>query len=122
MNKIRFRVNNWRRTLSLLLLCCVGAISAGAAYAGVVAGQVGRIDTVGSGSGAPNNFDFRIFFVGSPVICNGQPWAYVNSTEVNYNTIVANVLLAKSLGVSVSLTVTQDGSGFCHLDYLEVDD
>jgi hypothetical protein len=118
MDEIRFRVSAWRRTLSLLLLCCVGA--GGAAYAGEITGQIGRLDTVAAGGGAPNNYDFRVYLVGSTVICNGQTWAYVNSGEVNYSTIVANLLAAAATGAGVGLIATQDSVGFCHLDYLVV--
>src|SRR6185312_14378947 len=96
----------WRksaRSLLLVVACIIGGISAAYAQSGVSVGQVGAIEIVGSGSGAPGNFDFRVYLIGGSVICNGQTWAYVNTTDVNYNAIVANILSAGTLGAQVQL-------------------
>ena len=60
--------------------CCVkivcaligtfGLFSAGLAQSsGNSSGQIGSLFIVASGGGAPGNY--RVYFVGSPVICNG---------------------------------------------------
>jgi hypothetical protein len=83
-----------------------------------IGGQVGTVETLGSGAGAPNNLDFRIYLVGNPVICNGNSWAYINTTDANYQALVANLLTAKAAGFSVTLAISQDGSGYCQIAYM----
>jgi len=82
-----------------------------------VAGQVGNIETVGSGGGASGNYDFRVFLATGEVICNGQNWAYLNTSDANYSALVAHVFLAKGLGLTVTLYVNQVGP-YCQLAYL----
>jgi hypothetical protein len=106
------------RGLLLALGCIIGCISTAYATSGSSVGQVGVAETIGSAGGAPGNFDFRVYLLGGPVICNGQIWAYVNSTEANYNAIVANILSARASGASVTLNWNQDGSGYCHISYM----
>ena len=101
--------------LLLMMLSAVG-LSAAAYADGLVSGQVAIVQTVGSGSGAPGNYDFRVFPVGNPVICNGQNWAFVNVTDANYQAIVANILAARAMGAAVSLNWTQTSNGYCQID------
>lgn len=66
--------------------------------------------------------DFRIFLVGGPILWNDQTWTYINSTEANCNALVASALAAKAAGDTVVLHVELDsGSGYCHLDYMDVE-
>jgi hypothetical protein len=88
------------------------------AYIGPIAGEIGTVEVIGSGGGAPGNFDFRIFFANNPVICNGQAWAYINTSDVNYGAMVSSLLTAKALGSSVTIYVNQDARGFCQLAYI----
>jgi hypothetical protein len=78
------------------------------------------VEIVRSASGAPGNYDFRIFLAGYPVICDTQNWAYVNTTDVNYSSIVASVLSARAMGSTVTLHVIQDSKSYCVLGYMDV--
>ena len=98
--------------LSLSILSILVAQPASAIT--TVTGQVGTIEVVGSGGGAPGNYDFRVFLVTSGTICNGQNWAYINSYDANYSALVSSVLQAKSLGLTVTLFVSAVGS-YCEL-------
>jgi len=80
-----------------------------------VQGYVGVTEVIGSSGGAPGNFDFRIHLTGDTVICNNQVWAYVNTTDVNYSSMVANILAAKVAGWPVTMAITQTSSGYCQL-------
>jgi hypothetical protein len=104
--------------LSLLLLLSV-LISQPARAATGVAGQVGDIETVGSGGGAPGNYDFRVFLTSGGVICNGQNWAYINTSDANYSALLASILSAKALGSTVTLYTNPVGA-FCQLAYVVI--
>lgn len=107
-----------RKVFTALVLC----IAAGAAHAATaVQGQIGGLEIVGAGGGAPGNFDFRITLSGSPVICGSQTWAYINSTEANYSALVAAALAAKTAGNTVVLHVDEDSQGYCHVDYMDIE-
>jgi hypothetical protein len=98
----------------LAILCIVGAISSAHAN-GTNTGTVGAVSVVGSGGGAPQNYDFRVSLTGNPVICNGQTWAYVNIADANYDEIIANILSAKTLAATVTLYWTQVSTGYCQI-------
>jgi hypothetical protein len=85
---------------------------------GYSSGQIGSFFIVASTGGAPGNYDFRVYFVGSPVICNGQPWAYININDANYAAIVANALAARTSGTQVSLNWTQQSNGYCQINFM----
>lgn len=102
--------------LSLLLLLSV-LVSQPASAATGVAGQVGNIEIVGSDGGAPGNYDFRVFLTTGGVICNGQNWAYINTSDANYSALVASMLSAKTLGSTVTLYVDPVGA-YCQLAYV----
>jgi hypothetical protein len=84
-----------------------------------VAGYVGNLDVVGSGGGAPGNYDFRIFLTTNEVICNGQTWAYINTNDGNYSALVASILSAKATGGIVTLYVTPVGA-YCQLAFVVI--
>ncbi|HZT01163.1 MAG TPA: hypothetical protein VFA39_02725 [Steroidobacteraceae bacterium] len=107
--------------IRMLVFASVFAFSANVALAAAaVQGQIGLLEFVGGGAGAPGNFDFRIFLIGNPVICAGQTWTYINGTEANYNTLVAATLSAKASGGAVTLHVDPDTQGFCHIEYMDL--
>ena len=85
---------------------------------GQSSGQIGSLFTVASGGGAPGNYDFRVYFVGSPVICNGQTWAYIDINDVNYAAIMANILAARASGATVLLNWTQQANGNCQINFI----
>jgi hypothetical protein len=84
-----------------------------------VAGTVGNLDVIGSGGGAPGNYDFRIFLTTNQVICNGQTWAYINTADANYNVLVASILSAKATGGVVTLYVNPVGA-YCQLAFVVI--
>jgi hypothetical protein len=103
----------------LLGLIVVSILIAQSVRAGSVAGQVGIIAPVGSGGGAPGNYDFRVYLATGEVICNGVNWAYLNTTDANYSALVASTLMAKAVGSSVTLYFNQVGA-YCQLTWLTV--
>jgi hypothetical protein len=44
--------------------------------------------------------------------------AIINTTDPNYSTIVATLLMAKALGATVVFSSTQQPDGTCHLYYV----
>jgi hypothetical protein len=110
-----------RHTRRLLVAACIiGAISsAHAAGTPAPGGTVGTITLVGSGTGAPGAYDFRVSLVGNPVICNGQIWAYINVTDANYSAITASILEAKAMGAPIQLYYTQGSDGYCLIDWMQ---
>jgi hypothetical protein len=100
--------------------CIVGAaMPAHGAGAPAPAGTIGNITIIGSGSGAPGAWDFRVYLTGSPVICNGQTWAYINSTDANYAAITANLMEARALGAVVQLYWVQTSDGYCQIAWMQ---
>lgn len=98
--------------LSLIILPMVVAQPAAAITS--ITGHVGTVEVVGSGGGAPGNYDFRVFMSTGETICNGQNWAYINTYDANYSVLVSSVLQAKSLVSPVTLFVNPVGS-YCEL-------
>ena len=105
---------------SATLICTLGMIGTAEADT-VVFGQIARIETITSAGGAPGNYDFRVYLLGSPVICNGQIWAYVNASDANYHATVANVLAAKATASTGTLHVIQDAAGLCQITVFDYD-
>lgn len=68
-----------------------------------VSGVVGNTQVVGSGGGAPGNYDLRVFFTSNSVMCDGQAWAYINIKDSNYSALVASIMFAKTTGETVVL-------------------
>jgi hypothetical protein len=95
-------------------LCAIG-LAEFAHADGTTTGQIGTIQTVGSAGGAPGNYDFRVSLAGGPIICNGQNWAYINTTDANYSAIVASILSARVSSNSVYLYWIQASNGFCEI-------
>jgi hypothetical protein len=89
------------------------------AWDGVATGVISRIDTVNE----TNNFELRVF-LGSTVMCNNttpsmNTWGNLNSSDPNYKTAVANLMLAFSTGKTVTIFTTNEGGG-CHIHYVSV--
>lgn len=102
------------KLIQLAALCCAASAHA---YPSV-SGQVGMLEIVGGGAGAPGNYDLRVFLQGYPVQCNGQNWSYVNVTDANYKGLLAGLLSAKATSSPVVLYINQDSGGFCQLMYM----
>jgi len=110
----------WRyRSAILGSLCAFAPYMPAYSYTSVQ-GYVGVTEVIGSSGGAPGNFDFRIHLTGDSVICNNQVWAYVNTTDVNYSSMVANILAAKAAGWPITMAITQTSSGYCQLSWLQI--
>jgi len=105
--------------VQVLGLIIASLLMSQSARAGSIAGQVGIIATVGSGAGAPGNYDFRVYLATGEVICNGMNWAYLNTTDANYSALVASVLMAKGVGSAVTLYFNQVGA-YCQLSWLTI--
>lgn len=101
--------------IALLALGWVGEVSA---QTGFSSGQVGTVYVIASAGGAPGLYDFRVFLAGNPVICNGNAFAYVNTSDANYSTIVANVLSARALGATLNIAWTQQSNTYCLIDFI----
>jgi hypothetical protein len=108
---------DWLRTSKQrVLFAILGVTATLPAQANItVQGQVGTVEILTSAAGAPGNFDLRIYFVTGGVICNGQTWAYINTSDNNYAATAAGVLTAKSSGMTVTLNIVQDTQGYCQL-------
>ena len=105
-----------RKQIIRFLLALLGILSTGSfaqAWDGTPIGTISRIDVT-----AGDNYGFRVYLEGSPPICNGQTWAYLSSTDSNYNAYLAALLAARASNLSVELCVTQDATGYCHIGYI----
>jgi hypothetical protein len=108
-----------RHMRALLAALCAVAVTGPAHAGGSVTGTVSLIETLGSGSGAPGGLDFRVHFAGDPVFCGGYTWAYVNVTDANYNTIVANVLTARATGAAITVIWIAGSTGYCQISSVQ---
>ncbi|WP_229954374.1 hypothetical protein [Parasphingorhabdus litoris] len=87
------------------------------AWDGAITGNVTQIDLTETGQ----NFGFRVYLEGRPVICTGGPdWAYLNANEDNYQAIVSALMLAYSSGKTVVLYTNRDASNKCKIGYITV--
>jgi hypothetical protein len=100
-----------------LAVLAAGLAMFGSAFAwdGAVPGTIQRIDVTGG-----TNQGFRVYLTGMPVMCtNGSTWAYLNSTDSNYNAYVSALLMAKTVGYQVTLYTTTV-NGYCQIGYIAV--
>jgi hypothetical protein len=107
-----------RLAVVLGLATVLGAVGEAQAAGTLITGQIGEILVLGAADGAQGVADFRVYLSGSPTICNGYTWAYVNASDYNYQAIVADILTARSAGATVSLYWIQQSNGFCEISYL----
>jgi hypothetical protein len=65
------------------------------------------------------NYSFRVHFAPAVPMCgNGNTWAYLNTTDGNYSTFVAAILMAKAQGTRVTVYSNVDASGYCHIGHI----
>lgn len=110
------------KLLSISTAAMILMLSTANAWDGTVQGVIQQIDFVGGASGTPN-FDVRVSLVGGLTICTGGTgnWGYVNTTDPNYSTIVAALMMAKTSGSKVTLFTLKDpGAGYCHVGYVSI--
>ncbi|WP_156480040.1 hypothetical protein [Collimonas pratensis] len=81
------------------------------AWDGILSGTVVGIETI---STVGHNMDFRVYISGTAK-CNGNSWAYIDSSAHNYNGIVATVLTAKVTKSSISVYANKDANGYCQI-------
>lgn len=110
-----------RLVLFFNLLLCGGLV---AAWDGVVSGKITQIDTVANQSG---NYEMRIYLGGGQAMCNvSDPnlrgWAYLNSNDVNYKVVAANLMMAYIGGKNVVIHTYNDSGLGCHIHYVMVRD
>lgn len=89
---------------------------------GVVTGTVAQISAVGSGEGAPGNYDIRVYLVGVSTICNGAAnsgWAYINANDANFKGILSILELAVATGKTVSVYTNVVAQG-CQIGYVSI--
>ena len=104
-----------RRILSYLTGTTASLIASLAlAWDGTPTGIPGQID-VAQGSG----LGYRIYLSPAVSMCgNSNTWAYLNTTDINYSTYVATIMMAKAQGFSILVYTTVDANGYCHIGYL----
>ena len=63
-----------------------------------------------------NNYYLRVFSATTTPHCTGGPaWSYVNENDSGAKAKIASLLMAYSLGKTVSLFTGNDGSGYCQI-------
>jgi hypothetical protein len=89
--------------------------SAAQNWDGVVSGKIVRIDVT-----AGSNFGFRIYLNNSSTTCGtgGVNWAYLLTSDDNYEAYVAVLNSAWLASKNVTLYTTKDSYGYCKLGYL----
>jgi len=64
-----------------------------------------------------NNFAFRIRLEGVSEMCSlGENWAYVESTDSNYQTKVSVLMSAFAMGAPITVYTEASSRNHCHLD------
>lgn len=89
------------------------------AWDGMVSGTISGYSVM---AGADlNSSYFRVSLVGNPILCSGgTQWAYMNSNEPNYSSLLAAIVAAKTSGASVVFYTNKDASGACHFGQIAV--
>jgi len=102
-------------------LCVIGSLLWSDAFGwdGVASGKIAEIHTLTE----QGNYELRVVIVGAAQVCNNTNpalygWAYMNSSDVNYKTVVANLMLAYTMGKTVTVYTMNDGNTGCHLHYV----
>ncbi|WP_196161764.1 hypothetical protein [Reinekea sp. G2M2-21] len=74
-------------------------------------GVISKVEVFGEG-----NYAFRIRFQGNPSLCSlNEDWAYIESTDSNYDTKVSSLLSAFAMGATVSIFTEASSRNHCHL-------
>ena len=95
------------------MLACLSCVLSAQAWDGTYVGTVSQVDVTDSG-----NFGLRVYLSSGVTMCGtSNYWAYLNSTDSNYNTYVAAIVMAKATGAQLTLFTTQV-NGYCHIGYL----
>lgn len=114
MSKDLYRGSNMKLGMRQLIIAATLAMPV-LAQATDVTGMVGQIEVNGTGS----NGSFRVYTATVNNMCDSNVTeAIINTTDPNYSTIVATLLMAKALGATVVFSSTQQPDGTCHLYYV----
>jgi hypothetical protein len=97
----------------VVALIGIGAVSSAWAWDGVVSGATVTAIDVTDGT----NLGFRIYLPAT-ACGNAYNWAYLNTADSNYAVYVSVLLLAKTMGSTVTVYSNRDASGYCHIGYL----
>jgi len=62
-----------------------------------------------------NGMDYRITIGGTPTICPGQSFAYINQSDLNYVQMAKTITMMRGLGIFDGVDWTTDASGYCHI-------
>jgi hypothetical protein len=93
--------------------------TSGYAWDGYVTGKITTVDVAGGA-----NYAFRVTLEGAPTLCNSNhTWAYINTSNSNYQTYVAVLLAAKMSGSTVTIYSNQEqssGNGYCRIGYISL--
>jgi hypothetical protein len=103
------------RRLSGALVAIAAAVLPGLAVAwdGQISGVIFELDvTAGDDSG------FRVFLPTTSMCGNSMNWAYLNSSDSNYSTYAAALMMAKATGENIVVFSNKDSNGYCHIGYV----
>ena len=101
---------------SLLLIATFFGIPAiSQAWDGVDTGVISAVQITDG-----NNLGFRVFLTNVTTYCTDGGTAYLNAADSNYQVYVAALLMAKSIGSTVTVYTTNDSTGNCHIGYVNV--
>jgi hypothetical protein len=110
----------FKKSLSSLIIAGAAAFLSQSAYSADPWSTVqGKISTIEVTEG--QNYGFRVYLAGAPIVCNSYNWGYVNENDTNYKTYVAALLTAKAQQSNVTLYTSKDATtGYCHLAYISI--
>lgn len=106
----------WAQSILVVALCAHNCASA---WDGDVSGPILQIDSVP----AAGNFDFRVYLNQSGPWCgtgSAAGWAGLHSTDPNFKSVQATVMLAFAMGKAVRLLLIREASGYCKIGYVIV--
>ena len=85
------------------------------AWDGAASGKVTTFEVTNGG-----NYAFRVYLDPTVSMCAGGPnWAYLNDTDSNYKAYVANLMMAKALGGTVTIYSMRVGP-YCNIGHMIV--
>ncbi|HEU5134467.1 MAG TPA: hypothetical protein VFU13_04925 [Steroidobacteraceae bacterium] len=107
------RIGEWNfKTLAGFVVLCASPVAL--AWDGYPSGVPGLIQVTHG-----DNYGFRVQFSPAVPMCgNDNHWAYLNSTDSNYSTYVAVIMMAKSQGQPVMVYSNRDTNGYCRIGHL----
>jgi hypothetical protein len=101
----------------ILIATFLGIPAISQAWDGVNTGVISAVQVTDG-----NINGFRVFLTNVSAYCSGanSGFAYLNAGDSNYQVYVAALLLAKSIGSTVTVYANNDSTGYCHIGYINV--